>query len=472
MSQAPNLEVPQRERQPKSRGGASGFLIVLQLVLVVLVILSFFVSPGRSSKWTLSGGVSGGALPAPERQKALAAKLENMNLTEQAADAWETYLAMVDPEPFEAGNIRFRIGKLRQASEEYGAAIAQYYLAEELLHGSSDDLSHEIDLRVTECLRRLGQYADLAREVAARASETDGQAVLEGQQVVAEIGEEKVTLVDFDRLLTNEIELAVKSRLGLTPEEEDALRKRAHEQFGDPQMRAQQLHQIIASRVLADEARKQGLHESKEFRDRLVAVADGILASTLLFEEVNKRATVTDADVERFYAANADTYAEPPASFIAHILCRDEQHARDLIERINQGGSFDKMVKSESLDTTTREKLGILTAPVLEENDFVPGIGADAELRDRIRQAEAGKILDRPVESDRGWHVIKVLSHRERVERPLEEIKAEVQRDTLAARRREVTDQYMAELFDQAGVKLYPQVFLNQAEQSDKGETP
>ena len=470
MTKAPNLEVPPSGPAPRSRGGFSGLAFVILLILLIVNILSFFVSPGASDTATLLSTQGSGL--SVEQLKDVAVELENKSISAQAADQYEAYLELAPLSPLEKGNIRYRIGRNRQDAGEYAQAFAQYVVAEKLLGDGNPDLADEIGRRRRECLRRMGRYAELAREIAERARGGEEASPLAGQQVVAEVDKEKITVADFDRMLANEIELLVKSRVGLSPEDEDALRRRAHAQFADPQMRVQQLQQIIATRVLADEAREQKIHQSDEFRDRLAGVADGILKATLLHEEIAKRATVTRADIERFYDANRKRYDQPAATFIAHILCRSASHARDVVRRINQGESFEEIAQAESLDTSTREAMGTLTVPVSAEGDFVPLFGADAKLHQAIREAEAGGILPQPYQSVQGWHVIKVASHRERIEQPLEEIIDQVRRDTRAAREREVTEQYIAELFEKHGVKLYPEAFRGESAPADAEEGP
>ncbi|GJM26813.1 MAG: hypothetical protein DHS20C16_32280 [Phycisphaerae bacterium] len=315
----------------------------------------------------------------------------------------------------------------------------------------------EISLGRVECLRKLGRWAEVAREMADRATIGAGDAGVSGQQVVAEIDGQKITVTEFDLLLSNQIEMAVSSRLGLTAEDQNALRRRAQEQFADPQIRQRELQRIVAMRVLAQEARERDLDKSTDFRDRLQSVADGILGQTLLFEEGAKRGTVTDEDVERFFRANPDRYSQPAATFIAHVQCETKERANDVIRRINAGASFEEIAKNESLDASTKDKMGILPTPVSAEGELVPMFGANAELHVAIRDGEASKILTEPYESKLGWHVIKIVSHRERVEQPLDEIREQVYEDTVAARNREVSEQFIEELFEANRVKFYPE---------------
>ena len=455
MTQLPNLRLPELPVRPPQRGAWTGLVVVLLLVVIGLQVWPLVAARRRPTPAS-SGPPTGLAV----QQKVLAGKLENANLSAAAADAWQAYLTAAVVEPQEAANIHYRIGKLRQDAGQFEAAVSQYFLAEELLEGDSGDLGRQIGLRVGECLRRLGRYSDLARDVAARASSGDAGKSLEDQQVVAEVSGEKITAVDFDRLLTEDIEAAIKMQPGLSPADEDTMRRQAHEQFADPRVRAGQLQSIVARRVLAQEARQQGVDQSEEFKKRLTSVADRELATTLLLQEIQKRATVTDADVQRFYQAEKERYVQPASTAIAHILCRSEEDARQMIARIKSGASFEELAKAESLDSATKPNGGAVAEPVPADGDKVPMFGANRELHDKIRSAEAGHVLDDPVKGDGGWHVLKVTSHRERVERPFEEIKDRVRSDAGAARTREVTEQYIRELFEKLGVKLYPEVFL------------
>lgn len=456
----PKLQLP--DARPRERSGISGLVFVLLLVVLVVQILGLFISAGDNKPYPFI--VREPQLSVDQVREA-ALELERKNVSGEAADLWSEYLSMARVDALEEGNIRYRIGKNRQNANEPEKAYAQFVMAEILLGDSNAELLDEIARRRRECLRRMGQLADLAREIAEQAQPSGTDAHL-GEQVVAEIGDEKLTVSDFDRMLTEQIELAVKSRPGQTPAEEQINRERYHQQLADPQRRAESLGNLVITRVLAEEARKKNLHESAPFRERLSAMADSVLAQTLLYQEVSQRATVTDDDVRRFYEANRDRYNQPAATFIAHVQCADEAAARQVLARVQAGASFEDLAKTESTDRSTRDKLGIIADPVLASGDVVPLFGRNAALHDAIRDADAGAVLPEPYQSPQGWHALKVVSHRTEQSRPLEEIVDAVKRDTLAARTQEVTAQYLAELEKRYEVKLYPQALGARGDQS------
>jgi hypothetical protein len=64
---------------------------------------------------------------------------------------------------------------------------------------------------------------------------------------------------------------------------------------------------------LYDSARRKGLEKDKEVREGLVLAEKSLMTQKLLQEEIEKSVspeTYTNADVELFYKANSDRYAE------------------------------------------------------------------------------------------------------------------------------------------------------------------
>lgn len=430
------------------------FLYILLLVVVGMQIW-LLVRPTSAAGTTTPGP------PAinVDAQRDLAMKLEDRNLPEASAQAWEQYLTAASLAPADEGKIRYRIGKLLQQAERYEDAVAEYYRAEQLLSDQAGDLSQRITVNVRECMSKLGQYSDLSREMAARSSMSDDSASLQGRQVVAEIGDEKITVADFDRMLTEQVEQMIATQVGISPEQAQEIRRQAHAQFADPQAKAQQLQQFVATRVLAEEARKQGLQQTPAFQRQMSEFADRLLASRLMLDEIAARATVTPQDVERYYKANLEAYTEPTHVRIAHILCDSEATARQVIAKANAGEAFGELAQTYSLDKDSKEMGGVVEQRVVEVGDYVPGVGNNPELHAAIVKGVVGSVLPTPYESDEGWHVVKIVEREQGRQLPLEDVREEVEADVRTDRRAEVTQQFLGELFEARRVKFYPQAF-------------
>ncbi|MFH0982442.1 MAG: peptidyl-prolyl cis-trans isomerase [Planctomycetota bacterium] len=455
--QAPQFHLPQRPTLT-SGGSASGKLACVLLVVVIGLQVLGWVRSGQPEPEVSAGTVEG--TPVTDL-KAVAMKLEDRNLPAAAADAWRQYLAGTALEPLDRAKILYRIGKLRFQSEQYQQAVADLYTAEQLAGDRDADLARQIAMQVRECLQKLGRYSELTREMAARATPgTDAETALAGRPVVAQIGEEKITVADFERLLQAEIDMAVQAQLGMSPGQADEFRKQAAKQFAEPQAKAQALHQMVASRVLASEARQAKLEESPEYRRRLIALADGLLASTLMADEVGKRAVVTPEDTERYYQANKDRYSEPAKVTLAHIVVGSEEKARELLGRIQAGENFADLAQLHSTDERTKANGGRLPQPVGRDAASIPGIGRNPELLSAVWAVPSDTVLNEVYKTDAGWHIVKVLERTEAAERSYAEVKDQVEQDTRAARQREVSQQYLQELFERHEVKTYPEAFL------------
>ena len=455
--QAPQFHLPQRP-VPRAAGSTAGKLACVLLVIVVALQIYGLVRSGSTARQATAEPAG---RTAAVDLKAVAMKLEDRNLPAAAADAWRQYLAATALEPLDQARIRYRLGKLQFQGEQYQQAVADLYLAEQLVGDRDDDLARRIAMQVRECLQKMGRYAELTREMAARATpDADADSPPTAHQVVAEIGDEKITVADFDRMLRSRLDNSVNAQVGLSPAQADEFRKQMTRELSDPQAKARFLHQMVAGRVLASEAKRAGLDRSPDYRQSLMAFADELLASKLMAEEIAKRATVTPQDAQRFYETEKDRYAEPAKVTLAHVLCASHEMAQEVLEKARAGEDFAALVEQYSADDRTKPSGGRITQPVTRDADVIPGIGRHPDLQGAIWAVDADSVLNEVYQSDAGWHVVKVLDRTERVERSYEEVEDLAERDAREARRREVTQQYLQELFERHDVKLYPDAFL------------
>lgn len=397
----------------------------------------------------------------PEAEQRLAMKLEDRNLPEASLTAWQRYLSLAPLDSAAEGKVRFRMGKLNQQAERYEHAVAEYYRAEVLLGDQAGELSQKIAVRVRECMRKMGKFSDLSREMAERAGiETDAtEQGLSGRQVVAEIGDEKITVADFDRMLTEQIEQMVAMNAGMGGAQAEEIRRQAHARFADPQARMRQLQEFVASRILAEEARKLGLDDSPAYRRQMADLADRLLASQLMMEEVSRRASVTPQDAERYYKANIGAYTEPTQVRIAHVQCGSKEAADEVLAKAKAGEAFGELAKSYSQDESSKDNGGVLEQRVAQAGDYVPVIGRTEELHATVMGAAVGTVLPRVYRSDKGWHVVRIVDRDEGHALPYDEVREEVLQDVTGERSREVSEQYVKQLMESYGVKFYPQAF-------------
>ena len=170
------------------------------------------------------------------------------------------------------------------------------------------------------------------------------------------------------------------------------------------------LDEMIRQAALANEGEKE-----------LTALDRAFLANQrrdYLVRSVMERAAdfePTDAEIEAAYAMAfpADT---PITEYDAdHILLESEDDAKAVIEELNNGGDFAKLAEERSTDTGSAPSggdLGWFTA-----DRMVP------EFSEAVAAMEPGTTSTAPVQSQFGWHVIKLNETREMTPPTVEEIR-------------------------------------------------
>ncbi|MFO0972417.1 MAG: peptidyl-prolyl cis-trans isomerase [Phycisphaerae bacterium] len=445
----PNLELPQRVAVSRPIfDRRSGFFFACGLIAVAG--LGWLGWRGRPAAM---GGGGAAVEPGGVDAEALALRLEDKNLHNAAAEAWREHLRATRPAPEQAARLEVRIGKLLQRAGRHEEALAAFYRAEALAGGKADGLGDDLGMLIRESFQRMGRYSELAREVAQRASISGNPTGLTGQQIVAQIGDEKITRADFERMVQEEIESVIATMPGSSAARPDEVRRRVHEQYAQPQAQAQLLQHLVGRRVLAAEARRRKLDEDAAYRVRLAGEADSILSGQLTARIAQDRGGVTPEDVQRYFDANRSRYETAARGRLARIVCADEAAAREVVAALKGGAEFATLAKEKSIDPSAKETGGELEEPIGAKGERVPGVGADGALRARLWALEVGGVSE-PCRVSGQWHVYKMMEKQAAHLPEFAAVRATVEADCAAARRDEVLQQYVKELFDSYRVRL------------------
>ncbi len=445
--------------QKKSRGSAAGaFTVLLLMVLVVLAAVNLFVtlSSRRGGSRATAQGLSA------EQVKDLASKLAQRNLYEQAATAWQDYLAGAGPDGPERARIHFQIGVLLQKAGLYGQAIDHFYRSEAAARVG--ELGPQINAHVQECFENLGKFSALRYELMDRTSLNPSQAA--GGKVVAEIGAEKITESQLDALIEESIENQLAAmKAFMTPEQFNEQKKRAMEQSRNPQAKQEFLQSWLAQEILYRQALQEELGDKPEVKRLMHELTRGALSQQLMNEQLASRIHLTDTDVQTYYTANKDQYVEPERAKIRHIRVSDEGRANALLNGIRQGEDFTELAKQSSEDESTKAGGGLIQGDVVKGSS-VPGIGDSNEINAAIFAANAPAVLEKPFKTDKGWEVIKVEEKHPQRQLSFDEVQQQVTMQLLRQKREDVQREYIREMMDKHGVVIHSSV-LAPAQQKD-----
>lgn len=170
---------------------------------------------------------------------------------------------------------------------------------------------------------------------------------------------------------------------------------------------------LIMLELISQEAKKKGLEKNAEIADRIALARQEILANAFVQEYV-KGNPVSDADLKKEYEAYkaqvGDKEYKP-----RHILVEKEDEAKAIIADLNKGGDFTKIAKEKSKDPGSKDNGGDLEwGPAAR---FVPSFA------DALKALQKGQVTQKPIQTNFGYHVIKMDDVRDAKPQSFEELK-------------------------------------------------
>ena len=191
----------------------------------------------------------------------------------------------------------------------------------------------------------------------------------------------------------------VKSGQPMTPELQEQLRK-----------------EVVAREIFMQEAEKQGLAGSDEFKSQMELARQAILIRTL-FTDYQKKNPVTDAELkveyDKFAAANGGKEYKA-----RHILVEKEADAKAIIASLKKGGKFEDIAKKQSKDSGSGANGGDL--------DWANPSSYVAEFTEAMLKLSKGQMTDVPVKTQFGYHIIRVDDIRTAQLPPFAELKPQI----------------------------------------------
>ncbi|WP_270182432.1 peptidylprolyl isomerase [Alkalihalobacillus sp. CinArs1] len=185
----------------------------------------------------------------------------------------------------------------------------------------------------------------------------------------------------------------------------------------------------------SDEQLEQALQANgyKDLDQFKVDVRKQLLAQKAATEGVD----VSDEKLKTFYEENQNLFTELEAS---HILVDDEETAKEVKEKLNDGGDFAELAKEYSKDGSAQNggDLGIF-----KKGDMV------AEFEEAAFALKEGEVSD-IVQSQFGYHIIKLKS---KTVKPFEESKDEVKEQYLQQNAKDVPT-VIDELIKESDIKV------------------
>jgi len=183
-----------------------------------------------------------------------------------------------------------------------------------------------------------------------------------------------------------------------------------------PEMQGQIKDEVVAREIFMQEAQVRGLDATEDFKTQIELARQTILIREL-FADYAKKNPISDEEVKAEYdkfAAN-NSGKEYKAR---HILVEKEDQALAIIAQLKRGGKFEEIAKKSSKDPGSGANGGDL--------DWANSSNYVKEFSEALTGLAKGRMTERPVKTQFGYHIIRLDDVRDAKIPKFEEVKPQV----------------------------------------------
>jgi peptidyl-prolyl cis-trans isomerase C len=304
----------------------------------------------------------------------------------------------------------------------------------------------QIFLKGYATMSRLGKIATALCLVTLLAS--PGVWAQQQKDVLAKIGDRKITTTDLNRVI------------GFYDAEQQKMIEK------NPQLKEAILWQIVQGLVISKVAKDKGFDKRPDIKGQQEMMVTNFLATQFMQKEVLDKVTITEAKVKAYYKDHQDAFKTPEMIRVRHILIKAapptateeekkavKEKAQKVLERLKNGEDFAKVAAEVSDDPGTKDKGGDL--------DFFPKgsmIPAFEEAAFALKPGELSGVI----ETEYGYHIIKMEEKKEAVLEPYDKIKDKVKDQALQEMKKAAATEFVEKALKNAKVEIYPMAATKQ----------
>jgi peptidyl-prolyl cis-trans isomerase C len=224
----------------------------------------------------------------------------------------------------------------------------------------------------------------------------------------------------------------------------------------------EKLRDFVEDQIRFELLVRAGLERGLDRDPEVIQAARKVMVRKLLQKDLGPtvfEGKVSEERIRRYYDAHVDDYQQPEKRGFAHIQLEPSEAGRavaqNILEKVRARPSDEKLFRAQvqrhTQDKESRARAG--EVPFTSRNELTEELGPS--FATEVFRAPPGTLADEPVQSTRGWHVVKVVSRREALRRSLDEVRDDIRERLLKGRRSAHFDEYLSELKQRHPVALY-----------------
>ena len=193
--------------------------------------------------------------------------------------------------------------------------------------------------------------------------------------------------------------------------------------YDNPEGRKMVLQQLIGNKLLLLDAKRNLLEADPEFRAELARLKDTLLVN-FAAEKATRDVHVSAKDVEDYYNENKEQFMKDETVNASHILVESEETAYEILASIKGGATTFEDAAREYSTCPSKENGGSL-------GDFGRGQMVP-EFDSAVFSMEVGTVTENPVQTQFGYHLIRLDKKSGGETMPYETVKASLSDKLLA----------------------------------------
>ncbi|MCY1665807.1 peptidylprolyl isomerase [Rhizobium sp. SL86] len=255
-------------------------------------------------------------------------------------------------------------------------------------------------------------------------------AFAQNDAVIAKIGTVEIRQSDLDTALAN--------------------LSQQYQQLPEDQRKIAALSQLIDIKLVAKKAEAAGLQNADDFKKRMAYLQERELHNAYLRDQFDK---LKPEEVKARYDKEVAALPKEEEVHARHILVKTEEEAKEIIKQLDAGKDFIELAKEKSEDTSKSDggDLGYFT-----KGRMVP------EFEQAAFALEKGAYTKTPVQSQFGWHVIKVEDKRDAQPPAFDQVEPQVRQIVMQEKYTQIIDDakkdQKVEIMDEAMRKGYEEL--------------
>lgn len=221
----------------------------------------------------------------------------------------------------------------------------------------------------------------------------------------------------------------------------DATRARYEKEGGKRRF----LDELITRELLMQEARRRGLDQREDIRDKAQRYKEQLVLDELLKDKLQTKVELTKAELDAYYESHAHELLDPLKVQVSQMLLPNYPAAKDLETQINRGGDFAKYAQRYSIDGKSKARGGDLGP--YRKGLVVPEVDAV------IRTLKPG-LVSAPIKTAEGYYLVMVTPlDREIIQADLA-TQERLRQELLTEKRRKRFEEVIADIRANATIRL------------------